>query len=197
MPGFLALPRAFLIPPASLFLDVCAVYASCKAESTFTLSDMTGDSRPFCLNRGSSPEMRHELSACRQSIAVSMQAAYDGSRQIAELASRAPAANVRSAGIQEMSAFTVYRRPGDQAVIIHSRHKASAVALRRDYFCSGASNTRQVVVACAYSLPSGPTMRPSAVANWRPQWTTVPMARSGPVLCEAARTMLRLSSAVV
>ena len=61
----------------------------------------------------------------------------------------------------------------------------------------GNSKTKQVVVACAYNLPSGPTMRPSAVASCLPQWMTVPMARSGPVLCEAARTMLMLSSAVV
>ena len=39
-------------------------------------------------------------------------------------------------------------------------------------------------------------MRPSAVANCLPQWITVPMARSGPVSCEAARTMLMPSSAV-
>jgi FMN-dependent NADH-azoreductase len=61
----------------------------------------------------------------------------------------------------------------------------------------GSSKTRQVVVAWAKSLPSASTMRPSAVASCRPQWITVPMARSGPLLQEAARTMLTLSSAVV
>jgi hypothetical protein len=40
-------------------------------------------------------------------------------------------------------------------------------------------------------------MRPSAVASWRPQWTTVPIARSGPEVSKAARTMFTLSSAVV
>jgi hypothetical protein len=40
------------------------------------------------------------------------------------------------------------------------------------------SNTRQVVVAWAYSVPSGPTRRASAVASCRPQCSTLPSART-------------------
>ncbi len=59
------------------------------------------------------------------------------------------------------------------------------------------SKTKQVVVACAYNLPLSSSIRASAVDICRPAWITVPTARSGPVVCEAERTMLTLSSAVV
>ena len=61
----------------------------------------------------------------------------------------------------------------------------------------GKSNTRQVVVACANSVPSGPTRRASAVASWRPAWMTLPMARTRCTLGVMARTMFTPSSAVV
>lgn len=62
---------------------------------------------------------------------------------------------------------------------------------------AGTSKTKQVVVACAYSLPCSSSTRASVVAICRPAWITVPTARSGPVLCDAGRTMFKLSSAVV
>src|SRR5690348_610929 len=62
---------------------------------------------------------------------------------------------------------------------------------------AGTSKTKQVVVACAYSLPCSSSTRASAVAICRPARITVPTARSGPVLCDAGRTMFKLSSAVV
>lgn len=63
---------------------------------------------------------------------------------------------------------------------------------------SGRSNTSQVVVACAYRVPSGPTIRASAVASCRPQWITLPSARTRGVFCGwMARTRLTPSSAVV
>ena len=49
--------------------------------------------------------------------------------------------------------------------------------LRRDYTCQ----MRQVVVACASSLPAASSRRPSAIAVRRPRCSTVPMPRSGPV----------------
>ena len=53
---------------------------------------------------------------------------------------------------------------------------------------SGASKIRHVVVACAYNFPSGPIIRPSAVAVWRPTWTIFPSARTRGVASVSART---------
>ena len=74
------------------------------------------------------------------------------------------------------------------------RRKPGATSLQR---AVGKSNTRQVVVACANSVPSGPTRRASAVASWRPAWMTLPMARTRCTLGLMARTMFTPSSAVV
>ena len=53
---------------------------------------------------------------------------------------------------------------------------------------AGSSNTRQVVVACANSVPSGPNSRASAVASCLPQWITLPSARTRPTLGDSPRT---------
>jgi len=54
-----------------------------------------------------------------------------------------------------------------------------------------------VVVACAISLPSGPSKRPSAMAIDRPQWITRPSPRTSPVRDDIGRTKLSLISTVV
>jgi methionine sulfoxide reductase heme-binding subunit len=59
------------------------------------------------------------------------------------------------------------------------------------------SNTRQVVVACAYSVPSGPTSFASAVASWRPQCSTRPSARTRCTRAGMPLTRFTPSSAVV
>ena len=69
--------------------------------------------------------------------------------------------------------------------------------LKPVYFPGVISNTRQVVIACAYSVPSGLTSFASAVASCRPQCRTVPMARTRCTFVVMAFTMFTPSSAVV
>ena len=59
------------------------------------------------------------------------------------------------------------------------------------------SKTRQVVVACAYRVPSGPVIWPDAVATRRPALTTCPVATTPGVLSVSALTMFTFSSSVV
>jgi hypothetical protein len=70
----------------------------------------------------------------------------------------------------------------------HSRRTFFSSAGRAFQRAAGMSNTRHVVVACANSVPSGPNSRASAVANWRPQWITLPSARTRPTLGDRPRT---------
>jgi len=80
---------------------------------------------------------------------------------------------------------------------LHDVACVAQVLLRGLQRADGSSNTRQVVVACANSVPSGPNSRASAVASCLPQWTTLPSARTRPTLGDRPRTKLTLSSAVV
>src|SRR6266702_1669095 len=57
--------------------------------------------------------------------------------------------------------------------------------------------TKQVVVACAYSAPSGPVIWPDAVTTRRPALTTCPVAATPGVSMVSALTMFTLSSSVV
>ena len=59
------------------------------------------------------------------------------------------------------------------------------------------SKTRQVVVACAYRVPSGPVIWPDAVATRRPALTTRPVATTLGVPSVSALTMFTFSSSVV
>src|SRR5262249_15011764 len=60
-----------------------------------------------------------------------------------------------------------------------------------------ASKIRQVVVAWANSVPSGPTSLPSAVATLLPAWITSPTARTSGTRSVSALTKLTFSSSVV
>src|SRR5688572_21248164 len=64
-------------------------------------------------------------------------------------------------------------------------------------FGKGISNTRHVVVACASSRPSASRKCASAVAARRPQLSTRPSARIGPVSLVIALMKLILNSSVV
>jgi hypothetical protein len=64
-------------------------------------------------------------------------------------------------------------------------------------FPSRGSKTRQVVVACAYRVPSGPVIWPDAVATRRPALTTRPVATTFGVLTVSALTRFTFSSSVV
>ena len=55
----------------------------------------------------------------------------------------------------------------------------------------------QVVVPWAYSFPSAPSSRPSAVPVLRPPWTILAIARKRPVLPWIGRTRFTLTYSVV
>ena len=83
-----------------------------------------------------------------------------------------------------MGIATVAVHAEDDAASLHTRRTDQAVKLPKRG-------------PWAYKLPSGPTRRASAVANWRPQWITRPSARTRCTLVVIARTILIPSSAVV
>ena len=57
--------------------------------------------------------------------------------------------------------------------------------------------TRQVVVACAYRVPSGPVIWPEAVATRRPELITCPVATTRGVSTVSGFTRFTFSSSVV
>lgn len=95
-------------------------------------------------------------------------------------------------------------QPGIQGINLSTpdlqfRHTVNA---SHDYstpasYLGGKSNTRHVVVACAYSLPAASTRRASAVATWPPTWMVRPSARTSSTFLVSARSMLTFNSSVV